>query len=251
MTHRIFKSRLNIPEDQVKLRVNDHIRELEQWTENMRLYEEEQKTPPAEEPQRVQFDTDEEYTAAYVKHGETLVQRRQKYPPPSAHPEIDEAVSRSERDGKKFFSPDYVVVDDLPPEVSDNSELGRLKQVYLSRVAHAEQTAIHQLIPPGKVRFHQLREHDILTQDLKRDNDILGQISEMEPEDKRLVGLKKSIQDPKRHERVRSKENTQFLNWFSNIRSKQSVIQRRAAEMMSEIEDLTEDNVHSWTLGSF
>jgi hypothetical protein len=254
MTHTILKSRLSASPEDIALAVKLHAQELEQWTENMRLYDEEQKNPPPPEPQRDQFETDEAYTAAYVEHGELMTFRRQKYPPPSAHPEIDAAVARSEQDGRRLFTPDYTIVDDLKPEDLPQDkvpELLRLKEVYLSRVIHAEQEAMKTILPHGKVRAYQLREAGIRQADAARDAPVQKEISGLEESNPKRKSLQVQLADPSRHDKVRPKEDTQFLVSCQTIREAQLEVSRKAAAMMSDIEDLTEDNVRSWTLGSF
>lgn len=244
MSHQILKSRLNLPDAHLKLLVQSHADELTQWTENMRLYEEEQAAGPTpEEPQREQFEDDETYTRAYVAHGEVLRNRRQRYPAPDApHPEIDLAVSR---DGGEF-TPDYEVVDDRPPEPT---ELETLKAKYMRQVSEAEREALSALTPAGKVRFNQIRLAKIFQTEGSARNALLVKRNVLKDSDFGAEALDDRIKEPA--DKDRSPEDRQFVEEQLALQEKQNLIQEKAASMLSDIEDMTEDNVRSWTLTPF
>lgn len=177
MTYVIYKSKINISLDQLERIVREHAAELAQWTENMSLFEEEKGVPIPPEPQRANFETDEAFNLAYAGHHDAVAHRRQGYPPPTAHPEIDAAVAR---DGD-IFTPDYRVVDDLPT-IMEVPELRRLQDVYLSRVASAESGALNKLVPPGRIRAMEVRASDILSEDHNRVQEISGRLPGLQSE---------------------------------------------------------------------
>jgi hypothetical protein len=163
----------------------------------------------------------------------------QRYPGPQAHPLIDSAVKRSPgADGTTIFEPDFEVVEALPVKVGDAAELRTRKDYLLNKISQMENAAIAALLPPGKWRAYAHRMADIEEADMKRRKVL---VDAKTPED----NIEKNVIA------ARSPDDNKFMDEH-NARSKVAkAIQRHASDLMSQVEDLTENDLHLWQPAEF
>lgn len=155
------------------------------------------------------------------------------YPAPQAHPLITACV----RQVGSVFIPDYKIVDTL--KVAPG-ELRQRQDQLLQQISQAEHNAICAVLPRGKWRAHDLRHSDIIRVDNKR-------FSELRKIDPSLaeVDVLQLVLDG------RSKEDAEFISKHEERRTLCDKIGRHAARLMSEVEDLTEANLHEWKMEPF
>lgn len=110
------------------------------------------------------------------------------------------------------FIIDYELVDDSPPPPT----LEEKKHALLVAVIQAEDKATAEVIPAGKRRLYNLRYQELSTE-----------------------------------EGPKSEDDNKFLVEYEDKMKRFAEIHRRGAEMMSEIEDLTEETVDNWSVGQF
>ncbi len=106
------------------------------------------------------------------------------------------------------FVSDYEIVDDSPPPPS----LTQLKHALLLEIAKQENELAQAIWPIGKRRLDELNEADILLKE----------------------------------EKIRTDEEKQFLVDLTDKKNKLSSLNRKAATLHSEIEDLTVENIKTW-----
>ena len=131
-------------------------------------------------------------------------------PRPTAHPLVERAIRRIQKEGHpdQFFA-DYVVIDDTP-QVSLEEKKSRL----ISKLRNLENATLHAEYPRGKMRLalHKCNQALLIKED---------QRTEAQLED---IALVKRIQD--------------FTEGVQEI----------AVHLEAEIEDLTEQNIDSWQM---
>lgn len=244
MTHQVLKSKTSLTEEEASAAVLYFSDEMKQWVENMRLYEEEQRTPAPEEPHRGSFEDGAEGRDAYVEAHEawreTVSLRRQRYPAPEAHPEVAAAVHPDTHE------PEYSYHDDTVPKPEPEPNLTELKSLHMTEVAKAEQKAVSKLVPGGKVRINQLRFQRILKGDQERRIILVQKLDGMEEgqaRDALNALLAQSVVPGRTH------EEEAFVEEQEAVFKKRQVIEERAAIMLSDIEDLTEETAPNWVLG--
>lgn len=253
MTNKILASQAGTSDPElVKKLVDDYLVELQPWADHHRLLELEKSEVLPAEPQRADFETDEDFTAAYLGHQDLLAGRRVPYKPPEAPQYLVDAV-RQEGD---TWVADYEFEDDLKPS------LRQKKDNLLSQVHNEEQHLLNELVPPGKVRFLRIRANEVeaedmrLIQELQLEGQKQSEKLAADPEDQRA---KKVLQDVSARLRVpepylvtlRTSKDNQFISDYRTVKERIAAIQRAAAEMQHDIEDLTEENIDSWVIGKF
>lgn len=220
MTHTLIKSAIApqpVSLDQAKQAfgklVDAYIHELQAWHEH-------DNQVKAQQPMRLQPQPDDHGEAedpafAFWKdfaawQAEKLA-RYEPYPAPIAHPDIAAAVATNVgADGKVIYVPDFEIVNDDP---TPEQILAAKKAFLLHAVSQAEAEAIGViLLPPGKRRQAEILEADIRA----KDNQAAAE--------------------------------TQHLADQESRRAKVEAIVRAAAQVMSDIEDLTADNIDTFEL---
>jgi hypothetical protein len=135
-------------------------------------------------------------------------------PAPIEHPLIEACVRRIPR-GKEAddWVLDYEIVDDPKTVLT----LRQQKDALIAEVIKTEAELMNVSLPPGKRRFHEITAYEISRKPLE-DHDVVDR---------------------------------QFLA-ARNIRlDREAAIQRHAAHLMNQIEDLTEETIESWQPAPF
>lgn len=137
-------------------------------------------------------------------------------------------------DGTHDFAPDYEII---PPS------LDKRKARLFDQVSTAEREAIHAVLPPGKIRAYQFREQDIRQAD---------QVRYRQAETARVAAkLPDPIDFVKFSADNRPVADTRFLEEQAAREDQRNEIQRWAANLHSDIEDLTEATVDAWEMKPF
>lgn len=159
-------------------------------------------------------------------------ERHTAFPPPSAAIEIESAIKRTANDdGTTTFEPDYEIV---PPSIDMR------KQRLFARVSEAEQDAIKAVVPAGKIRAYHFREQDIRKADQAR---YAAAVKDAEPGTQ--IDFAKFIDEH------RSVTDTRFLQQQDSRDDQRNEIQRWAANLHSDIEDLSADTIDAWEMKPF
>jgi hypothetical protein len=207
------------------------------------------------------------------------------YPKPVAHADIvASAATTVAKDGTTTFAPDFEIVNDDP---TPEDILATKKSALLLQVTQAQDAAqAAALFPVGKRRSADIRENDIRANDAKVASDFLTKRSDDQKEAWAVASAAYSTayaewtaactaaraRDPNgvlptqpappaapatddvvsivaaQVTASRSPADTQHLQDQESRRSKIDGIVRAAAQAMSEIEDLTVDNVDSYQI---
>lgn len=147
--------------------------------------------------------------------------------------DLDAAIRVTpQADGTHTFAPDYEIV---PPS------LEKRKAVLFDQVSAAERDAIRGVLPPGKIRAYQFREQDIRQADQARFTDSLR--SAEHPEN--VMAFEEFAKA------TRPAADTHFLDEQAAREDQRNEIQRWAANLHSDIEDLTEATVDAWVMKPF
>lgn len=148
-------------------------------------------------------------------------ERHTEFPPPHAPVEIESSIKRTPKpDGTTTFEPDYEIV---PPSIEQR------KEKLFAQVSAAEQDATRAVVPAGKIRAFQFREQDIRKADQAR-----------------YVAAAPMIPTEQRPE-----ADTRFLEEQAAREDRRNEIQRWAASLHSDIEDLTADTIDAWEMTPF
>lgn len=139
---------------------------------------------------------------------------KQSIPRPTASGIVEASVTRvpGEKGKPDDFIADYEIVDDTPPPPS----LVELKNKLIHEVSKAEQELLASIIPFGKRRLLDIKFHEIMS-----------------------GGGPKTIPD------------TQLVNDYNEKLKRMQGITKRAAQMQSDIEDLTEATIGAWKMEAF
>ena len=172
------------------------------------------------------------------KNGVAKDKAYQPFPAPTADPEIMASV---DADGK----PSYKITDDSA------DVLAAKKTALITKISEAESIAISAVLPPvGKRQIFSMRESDILNADVARAQSIIdasqhGLLA--------TIGVGKKTPQEIQAEAAASRppDDTAFLQQRIDERQKIEVIRRAAAQMTSDVEDLTAANIDSWTMPTF
>lgn len=157
----------------------------------------------------------------------------QPFPPPTGDPEVMESVDAN---GK----PNYKIIND------DDQALAAKKAALLASVSKATDAAFNAVYPLGKRPLADIREKDIAQSDGLRFQTIAeahrGILSTVG------IGTKSPSDMMDEVAKGRPAADTQFLQDQTSRRQKIEAIHRAAAQMMSDIEDLTISNVDAYVI---
>lgn len=220
MTHTIIKSAIApqpVSFDQAKQAfgklVDAYIHELQAWHEHDNQVKAQQ--PMRLQPQPADHGEAEDPAFAFWKDfaaWQTEKRARfEPYPAPIAHPDIVAAVKTDiAADGNVTYVPDFEIVNDDP---TPEQILAAKKEALFHAVSQAEAVAIDAVqLPPGKRRHANIREADIRAKDHQAAAD------------------------------------TQHLADQESRRAKVDAIARKAAQVMSDVEDLTVETVDAFSI---
>lgn len=163
------------------------------------------------------------------------------YPAPVAEPSIMSAI---DADGK----PNYQIVDDSP---SPEEVLASKKQDLILQVRLEEQRLKSMVLPSGKLRAFGFRQNSIVAADQARkaallDAQPVGILSSIG------IGAKKDLGKAEADAIAqRPPEDAKFMADQAVRQAKMSAIEHAAAQMESDIEDLTTSNIDSWSMPAF
>jgi hypothetical protein len=246
MTHKIPKSSLApfpIPLDEAKgsfeRLLHAYISELQTWHDHHVIVD--SLTPMRPRPEWIDFAAQKDQAKTYLHenakwHAEKLA-RHEPYPQPIAHADIVASVAtKIGEDGKTTYVSDFEIVNDDP---TPEQVLARKKDVLLQAVTRAEQEALMRVqLPIGKQRAANLLEADIRARD--------GQLAnELAADAKAHPDIAAEI------EKRRDPAHTQHLDDQESRRSQVDAILRAGAKAMSDVEDLTMDNIDAFEIPSF
>lgn len=163
------------------------------------------------------------------------------YPAPVADQAVMSAVGT---DGK----PNYEIVDDTP---TPDQVLAQKKQNLITTVRLAEQAAISVIVPMGKTRIFGKRYNAIIVADQARRDALyaaqpVGALSSIGIGAKKDMGKAESDSIAQR-----PPEDAKFMADFLTRNAKIKSIEDAAAQMESDIEDLTSSNIDSWVMPAF
>lgn len=165
--------------------------------------------------------------------------RHVSYPRPSAHPMVLASVNEND-------AADYAIVEDGPTP----AQILQAKKIeLLGAVARAEADAIAAVVPAGKRRLMNLRENDIRIADSAfaaslMPRNVVGKVAE-------AVGIVKPIDVAALVEANRPAADTAFLADQDKRRAAIDAIERAAAKMQSDIEDLAPGAIDAWAMSKF
>jgi hypothetical protein len=246
MTFKTTKSRNHIlaergvfgPAGTFEKAVEAHCAELNAWYERDQAVKAQPELP--KRPDFFDFAKEEDPASAFAAAGAAWAELRAKhldpYPRPSAVVDV-EASCRF--DGEKFV-PDYEVVNDDP---TPEQVLRRKKDELIGKVKEAENAVIDKVrLPPGKQRLVNMVLAQINDADEKIAKDVLKNATEEEKANLNLADEIAQRRSPEHKKQIAEIE----------IRAKTiHLIELNAAMAMSDIEDLTIDNVDGYVIPSF
>lgn len=162
--------------------------------------------------------------------------RHVAYPRPMSHPMVEAAVNEND-------VADFEIVDDGP---TPEQALAAKRNDLFAAVSRAEIEAIAMIVPPGKARSFAFRETDIRNTDAKayEKPGVLAKAAS-------AIGITKPADILAEIEKNRPAEDTKFLADQADRRRRVAAIERAAAQMHSDIEDLTLDTVDAWKMPPF
>jgi hypothetical protein len=154
--------------------------------------------------------------------------------PQAPHDILDPAIRCTEQaDGTHTFEPDYEIVPPAPPSLESR------KAKLLDLVSNAEHAALIAVLPQGKVRAFHFRDEDI-----RKADQVRYKAQEAVP-----------VSNPMPFDifsRVnRPADDTRFLEEQAAREAKRQAIYRWAANLQSDIEDLTEATIDGWEMKPF
>jgi hypothetical protein len=250
MTHKIQKSALAPPPityDEAVTAfgrlVETYIGELQTWHDHDQVVQ--SLAPPLPKPAWADYAAKKDPGAAFLKDNAAYqaeqLTRNAPYPKPIGHPDIIASVAtKAGDDGRVTYVPDFEIVDDDP---TPDEILAAKKTDLLSKISIAEQEAINRAeLPLGKRRAATLLEADISQLDAQAANDLINKTPEADRAKLDIAKELKKRRDPK---------HTQHLQDQESRRAKMEAIVRAGAQAMSDVEDLTIDNVDSFQIPTF
>lgn len=163
---------------------------------------------------------------------------------PSADPWVMQAVNEN-------GDADFEIVDDGP---SNEQILKSKKSRLMIAVSEAEKDAVSLVVPAGKHRLLTIREGDILAADHARRMDMAANYKPPSILKKISVAVGFSDPPPDIEAEVlkqRPQADVEFLSHRSDCSKKIEQINRAVAQMQSDIEDLTLDNIDAWKMPDF
>lgn len=249
MTHKILKSALAPPPvtfDQAQQAfgnlVGKYLHELRAWHDHDLQVKTLQPMRPLPRPSD-HAEAEDPSTAFWKDTAAWQVEkgsRHEPYPRPSAHPDIVAAVATiTGADGGITYVPDFEIVDDDP---TPEQILAVKKATLLHAVCQAEANALKAVqLPAGKQRAAQLLEIDIRDKDNQAAVELLADAKAKNID---VANIDVAAEVDKR----RDAKLTQHLADQESRRVKVDAIVRAAAQVMSDIEDLTTADVDSFTI---
>lgn len=161
---------------------------------------------------------------------------------PSADPRVMRCVNDSD-------VADFEIVDDRP---SADDILMEKKNRLFSAVSGAEMKAIRSIVQPGKQRRFALWQLDIEASDARKRVELKpSAVKKIAVSVAASVGLMDEIDTEAEVVKQRPPADTQFLQDQAIRQAKIETITRAAAQMHSDIEDLTLDNIDAWKMPEF
>ena len=144
----------------------------------------------------------------------------QYYPSPTTHADIMASVRADSREDGKIveYIPDYELFDDSPAPPQTEELLLRKKQFLIQRIMEEEVMALKAVDPLsyGKRRLREIRYEDFLAKTTPR-----------------------------------TEEEATFVADHDELKKNIRKIYVIASEMISEVEDLTSENIDQWVMRSF
>ncbi len=210
--HRVLKSSIAKYDGSFDLAVTNYAKELADWHAHMAKVDEDKKNDVPKEK-------------AYAP-----------FPAPTAPPEVTASLDTS---GK----PNYIIVDDDP---TADQVLAAKKAALTKRLWGAFDDAEKALVPERKDMAFTFRERDIRAADNVRRSKIVeaqrGILTAIG------IGRKSPQQIDDEVANGRTADDTKFLQDQETRRQKIDAIQRAAARVMSDIDDLTIADVDAYTI---
>lgn len=216
MTHKIMKSAIaGVPDFAVQ--AASHAKEMRDWRAHMgRVASDEKAGVPREDAHH-------------------------PFPAPRAHPLVEAAVNEDDE-------ADFEIVDDGP---TPDQILTSKKNTLLQAVSSAENDASGKVFPFAKRRLYNMKETAITTAEAAKLATILNSTSVLASLLSK-IGLRKSTDDAvAKISKDRSPEDSTHLADQADRRSRIAAIEAAAAQMHSDIEDLTLDNIDAWKMPPF
>ena len=235
MTHRILKSVLDQAGiTDAEAAINNFAAELAHWKEREEILAKQGPLPA--KPEWQDFGASEDpatdYARALTKWKEDQLTWVAPIKKPIGHPDIVSAVND---EGK----PDFEIINDDP---TDDDILRHKKDALLNLVAVAEHNAVDKVLAPyGKRRLHDALEGDYL----EAQNTLRAAVSKKLGKDADPKVIEADLKKLQPAEHVRHLQDQQ------GRRDKIKSIARKAAHIMSDIEDLTLESVDSFVIPSF
>lgn len=221
--------------------VDRYIAELQVWNDHhiivhSRVDEPELGPRPQWEDFEKSEDPKADFIAATSAWDKKQLDRHDPYPKPEAPADVVASVATViDPEGRVVFVPNFEIVNDDP---TPDEVLAICKTSMISAVAQAESAAIEALLPPvGKRRLLEMRERDIAADDIKRLGD---QKMDEPPED--MAAFIASLRPAK---------DAQFMDERETLRKNIELIQRKAAEAMAAVDDLTLDTLKDFQIPTF
>ena len=158
------------------------------------------------------------------------------FPPPDASPSVKAALDEN---GK----PNFQIVDDGP---SRDQVLAEKKKELITSVMIAADQASNRVWPAGKRKLASMKHMSIIKADGDRTNAILAKSNGIFSA---FIGTKKTLdQATAEAQAQRTPEDAKFAADIEARRAKIEEIEKASAQMQSDIEDLTIDNVDQWKM---
>jgi len=158
------------------------------------------------------------------------------FPAPTADPEVMASIDAG-------GAINYKIINDDP---SDDHVLAAKKAVLLQRVAQAADAVIAAISPAAKRPLANIRENEILQADATRMKVIMDSQKGILPAIG--IGSKTPAEMQAEVAKARPVTDTNFLQDQAEQRQKTDAISRAAAQAMSDIEDLTLQNVDAYVM---
>jgi hypothetical protein len=183
----------------------------------------------------------EKWMKATAAWQQEMLARHEPYPRPTVHPDIEASVKTViNADGSITYEPDYEIENDDP---TPDQVLASKKSALIHKITVAENAALDlSQLPVGKRRAANLKENDIVSADGEIRKDIAKGLS---PADALKVDFDAEVvkrRDPK---------DTQHLADQKARRDAVDAIMRKGAQAMSDVEDLTLDNIDNYQAPDF
>lgn len=234
MSYNVLKSRIiQAGIDDFAATVANYASEVAHWREREQIIK--NQVPLAPRPAWHEFsqhpDPATAYKAAIDKWDQERLLRVEPIPFPIAPPDVAASLNEGGQ-------PDFEIINDDPTE---DDILRAKKNELLQTVCNMELVAINKVLPPpGKRRSFELLEGDIL----KDEQDYVKSLVDADPNMKQDQ-IKAHI-NARRHP-----DHAKHLEYQKSCRNEVDRITRTAAEIMSQIEDLTIVNIDAYQIPSF